>query len=64
MLGELRNATRALPDDTPLLVGIRDRHHFDHLLGDLVVSAVAVEPGAVERGARQPVVVLDVRGLS
>lgn len=31
-----------LPPETPLLVGIRDRHHFNTLLGDLAVTGAAI----------------------
>jgi hypothetical protein len=41
-VGQLRALLETLPADTPLLVGIRDRHRFNSLLGDLAVTGAAI----------------------
>jgi hypothetical protein len=58
-LGELRAVTAELPDDIPVEVAIRDRLHFNRLLGDLPITRVQVN-----RGSDSPVVLLDVAGVS
>jgi len=58
-VGQLRSALAAVPADAPLLVGIRDRHHFSTLLGDLAVIGVTVMSGASGR-----TLVFDVESVS
>jgi hypothetical protein len=58
-VGELRSMLGAVPADAPLLVGIRDRHHFNTLLGDLAVVGVAVMPSPAGYA-----VVFDVESVS
>jgi hypothetical protein len=42
--GQLLALLETLPPDTPLLVGVRDRHRFNALLGDLAVTGARVLP--------------------
>lgn len=58
-LGQFRAVIDGLPDEVPLEIAIRDRWHFNQLLGDLPVTGIAVtqEPTS-------PVIVLDVPGIS
>lgn len=58
-VGQLRSLLETLPPETPLLVGIRDRHHFNTLLGDLAVTGVAILPSGSGRA-----LTLDVEKLS
>jgi len=58
-VGELRSLLEVVPDEAPLLVGIRDRHHFATLLGELAVAGVAVLPSGPGRA-----VVFDVDTVS
>jgi hypothetical protein len=58
-VGELRSLLDAVPAGTPVLVGVRDRHHLNALLGDLPVVGVAV----MRCGAGQAVV-FDVATVS
>lgn len=58
-LGQFRAVIDGLPDEVPLEVVIRDRWHFNQLLGDLPVTGVAVT-----QGPDSPVIVLDVPGVS
>ena len=39
-LGQFRAVIAGLPDEVPLAVAIRDRWHFNTLLGDLPVTGV------------------------
>jgi hypothetical protein len=48
-VGEVRSLLEMVPDEAPLLVGIRDRHHFATLLGELPVTGVAVLPSGAHR---------------
>ena len=48
-VGELRSLLEMVPDEAPLLVGIRDRHHFASLLGELPVIGVMVLPSGAHR---------------
>lgn len=58
-LGAFRELTRWLPDDTPLVVAVRDSGHFDTLLADLKVSRASIT-----HGPRTSVVVIDVPGIT
>ncbi|HEY6745732.1 MAG TPA: hypothetical protein VI357_08425 [Mycobacteriales bacterium] len=58
-VGQLRALLETLPRETPLLVGIRDRHHFNTLLGDLAVTGAAILPSGSGRA-----LTLDVEKLS
>jgi hypothetical protein len=42
--GQLLALLETLPPDTPLLVGIKDRYHFNALLGDLAVIGARILP--------------------
>lgn len=44
--GRIRSLLEDLPATTPVLVGIRDRHHVNTLHGELAVIDVAVMPNA------------------
>jgi hypothetical protein len=57
--GQLLALLETLPSDTPLLVGIRDRYHFNALLGDLAVTGARVLPSDGGRA-----LTLDVEKLS
>ncbi len=48
-VGQLLALLEALPPETPLLVGIRDRHRFNTLLGDLAVTGAAILPSGSGR---------------
>jgi hypothetical protein len=56
---DLRTLLDSIPPDTPLLVGIRDRHHVNRLLGELAVVGVRILPGG-----RRPALVFDVEEIS
>ncbi len=58
-VGDLRRLWKNLPDETPLVVGIRESHHFNSLVGHLSVDHAEIFPGP-----QHPIVVLDVAGLS
>jgi hypothetical protein len=58
-VGELRSLLDRLPAQAPVLVGIRDRHHFNALLGDLPVVRVVIMPHGAGRA-----LVFDVDGVS
>lgn len=58
-VGRLREVIDHLPADTPLIVGVRDRHHFDALLFDIAIVGVEVT-----RGPHSPVLVFDAAGIS
>lgn len=58
-VGQLREVIDQLPDDTPLLIGVRDRHHFDTFLFDIAIVGVEVT-----RGPQSPVLVFDAAGVS
>ena len=58
-VGELRSLLAAIPPDAPLLVGIRDRHHVNTLLGDLAVLSASIMPSG-----QCPALVLDVDTVS
>ncbi|HVQ89721.1 MAG TPA: hypothetical protein VMU51_01685 [Mycobacteriales bacterium] len=58
-VGELRSLLAAIPSDVPLLVGIRDRHHVNTLLGDLAVLRASIMPSGPCRA-----LVLDVDTVS
>lgn len=48
-VGEVRSLLEMVPDEAPLLVGIRDRHHFATLLGELPVVGVQILPSGPSR---------------
>lgn len=58
-LGQFRAVIDGLPDEVPLEVAIRDRWHFNTLLGDLAVTGVTVTQGPTSQ-----VIVLGVPGIS
>lgn len=58
-VGQLLALLETLPAETPLLVGIRDRHHFNTLLGDLAVTGAVILPSGGGRA-----LTLDVEKLS
>lgn len=58
-VGQLRDVIGHLPDETPLMVAVRDRHHFDTFLAEVAVIGVEVT-----RGPSSPVVVFDAAGIS
>ncbi len=58
-VGQLREVIGHLPDETPLMVAVRDRHHFDTFLADIAVTGVEVT-----RGPSSPVLVFDAAGIS
>lgn len=45
-VGQLRDLVSGLAADTPLSLGVEDRHHVNTLLGTLPVTAVRVSSGA------------------
>jgi len=57
--GQLLGLLETIPPDTPLSVGIRDRHRFNALLGDLAVTGARILPSAGGRA-----LTLDVEKLS
>lgn len=58
-LGQFRAVIDGLSDEVPLEVAIRDRWHFNALLGDLPVTGVTVT-----QGPTSSVIVLDIPGIS
>lgn len=58
-VGQLLALLETLPRDTPLVVGVRDRHRFNALLGDLAVTGARVLPSGSGRA-----LTLDVEKLS
>jgi hypothetical protein len=58
-VGQLRPILDHVPAAAPLLVGIRDRHHFNALQGELRVVGVAV----LQRGDGRALV-FDVESIS
>ena len=58
-VGALRRLLEDVPPDTQVVVGIRDEHRFNVLIGELTVRNASVLPGL-----RSPIVVLQVASLT
>ena len=58
-VGALRQLLEDVPPDTQVVVGIRDEHRFNVLIGELTVRKASVQPGL-----RNPIVVLQVASLT
>ncbi|HMA47459.1 MAG TPA: hypothetical protein VKP11_09715 [Frankiaceae bacterium] len=58
-VGQLREVIDQLPDEIPLFVGVRDRHHFDTFLFDIPIVGMEVT-----HGPKNPVLVFDAAGVS